>query len=247
MDINYHGKVVAFDLDDTLLQERDFCRSGFVFLCDPARYRVVKTSSYPDSQTLQKLTKEMDEALTRRESPFTPFENIFKPLALQAGEAWNLQDHITAYRNHRPDSLSFKPGILPVLKTLKDAGVRMALITDGRSITQRRKIETLGLEEFIPQELIFISEEQGATKESKQMFADVVRFFPEASGFFYVGDNLEKDFYHPNLLGWTTARVPYNSDNVHPDNEAPSPLHAPKIQLETIEQLINILHHGQTI
>ncbi len=28
-DIYYHGPVVVFDLDDTLIRERDFCRSGF--------------------------------------------------------------------------------------------------------------------------------------------------------------------------------------------------------------------------
>lgn len=117
----------------------------------------------------------------------------------------------------------------------------MAIITDGRSNTQRRKIEALGLRRYVAPDLILISEETGHDKHSKEMFAEVVRHFPEAATFWYVADNPRKDFYHPNLMGWNTAKVPYDPDNVHPFVEPESPLHAPKIKLNNILSLLQYI------
>ncbi|MCH5218548.1 MAG: HAD-IA family hydrolase [Muribaculaceae bacterium] len=236
-DINYHGPVVAFDLDDTLFRERDFCRSGFRFLCDPVRYRVADLDPYPSGEALSLLAGRMDRELTGRKNPFVPFEEFFRPLAEAAGKGWNLQEHIGAYRSHQPEGLPLAEGVAEVLESLAAAGVRMAIVTDGRSVTQRRKIEALGLFRFVSPECIFISEETGADKHSPDMFAAVVRRFPEASGFFYVGDNLAKDFYHPNLLGWTTLRVPEHPDNVHPPVAAPDPAYEPSALLPSFSAL----------
>lgn len=241
-EINYHGPVVAFDLDDTLFRERDFCRSGFNFLCNPEKYVVLAIPDYPSPQALLALSEEMDRELTGRRNPFVPFENFFKQLALKNGLEWNLQTHINAYRNHHPDSLKFSEGVEETLEKLREAGVRMALVTDGRSGTQRRKIEALKLSRYIAQEMILISEETGHEKlSSKEMFAEIVRFYPEASGFLYVGNNPKKDFYQPNLLGWTTLQVPYNSDDVNPPLEPESPVHAPGIYLDTFSSILNYI------
>lgn len=241
-DISYHGPVVAFDLDDTLFRERDFCRSGFQFLCNPDLYRVSGVAPYPSRETLLALSREMDGEISARRNPFVPFERLFRPLVEQGGGAWNLQGHIAAYRSHRPERLSFAADSLSLITALAEAGVRMALITDGRSVTQRRKIEALGLDRFISPNMILISGETGSDKHSRDMFVSVVREFPEASGFFYVGDNPLKDFYHPNLLGWKSVMVPYNPDNVHEQTEPPSPLHAPAVSLKNYLSLLDIIN-----
>lgn len=238
-DFNYHGPVVAFDLDDTLFRERDFCRSGFRFLCNPEKYLVEGIETYPSGDKLNQLVSEMDEALCKRENPFVPFEEFFTSLMSgETKESFDIKKHIEAYRNHKPENLDFAEGAEQVLKNLSDRGVAIALITDGRSGTQRRKIEALGLNRYIAPELIFISEETGFDKYSRQSFAQVVRKLPESRGFYYIGDNPLKDFNQANLMGWTTFQVPYHPDNVHPQCEPPSPLHSPQKQLYHFTDLL---------
>lgn len=230
--INYHGPVVIFDLDDTLFRERDFCRSGFAFLCNKESYLVGNFQPYPTYQTLKDLEKEMDRLLTARENPFEVFEQFFRPLIESAGEKWDLQKHIKAYRNHLPAKLKAAEGAIEFLEHLSNAGIRMGIITDGRSVTQRNKIKALGINKFFDPDLIFISEETGCDKHSKEMFARVVRHYPEASTFYYIGDNVRKDFFQPNIMGWTTIKIAYNTDNVHPYCESESGLHEASLFFE---------------
>lgn len=242
MEYNYHGPVVAFDLDDTLARERDYCRSGFRYLCDPVRYRVFEGEPYPTRDDLRTLEEEMDRRLTTGVNPFDPFDHYFEALASERGEEWNLKKHIEAYRNHIPNGYTLAEGVADTLNALSERGIRMAVITDGRSNTQRRKIEALGLDRFMAPEMILISGETGFEKtHSKEMYSMVVRNYPEASHFYYVGNNPLKDFYHPNLMGWTTIGVGPHPDDVHPDAVAPSELHKPQIQIERFQDLLKYL------
>lgn len=237
-DIRYQKPVVVFDLDDTIFRERDFCRSGFKFLCDPDSYRVFESSDYPSQESLQALEKDMGRALEERRNPFDEFEKFFIP-RIPEGEKFDIKQHIDAYRSHVPQNLEIEPGVAKVLEYLHTEGIKMGLITDGRSVTQRLKIKALGLEKYIAPDMIFISEETGFDKTKKENFAAVVRKYPEASEFFYVADNTAKDFCQPNQLGWTTVKIPYNSDNVHLDDAPPSPLHQPT---ETPDDIFDYFH-----
>lgn len=237
----YHGPVVAFDLDDTLFRERDFCRSGFEWLCNRDSYRVLDCNPYPDEDSLRRLEKQMDVEISNSRNPFVPFESFFKPLAENLNLEWNLKDHINSYRAHRPKVLRLTEGVENLLEELRRKGIRMALITDGRSTTQRRKIEALGLEKYFHKDLIFISEETGFDKNSKEAFAALVRIFPEAKSFYYIGDNPEKDFYYPNLMGWKTIQVPSHPDNVHLEAKPASPLHEPQHKVEDYISILQLV------
>lgn len=244
-DINYHGPVVAFDLDDTLLRERDFCRSGFRFLLNTYIKPYLESSNetgMPESSTFtaDSLFNTMDAELSAGRNPFKPYENALQYLSEAKGIQWNLQAHIEDYRSHIPSGLKLTDGAEETLQKLSESGIRMALITDGRSATQRRKIEALQLERFIAPDLLLISGETGFEKlESKEMFSMVVRSFPEAKAFYYVGNNPRKDFYYPNLMGWTTLQVPEHPDDVHKGIQPPSPLHAPQLMLATFQDLLH--------
>lgn len=230
-DYNYHGPVVVFDLDDTLLREREFCRSGFRFL---EEYVNNSLGFIPDN-----LFRYMNEALVRRESPFDVFETICRPLYESKGIKFELAHFINLYRSHTPLELSLIPGFEEVLDLLIKKGVKTGLITDGRSVTQRIKIKALNLERFICESNIWISEERGFTKETKEPFAAFVRKYPEASRFIYVGDNAQKDFYHANRLGWTTLQVPHHHDNVHPEVSEMKPLMTPDAVIDRPGDLLN--------
>lgn len=225
--IHYHGPVVVFDLDDTLFRERDFCRSGFNFLC--SRY----------GEEGEALAKAMDEELTARRNPFVPYEKFLK--SKEEGDSFDLDSDIARYRSHEPVRLPMADGVEETVKELSDRGVIMAVITDGRSVTQRNKIKALGLDRYVPAENVWISEETGRDKHSPDSFVEVVRKYPEARSFFYVGDNELKDFHQANLLGWTTVKVPYHSDNVHPDTNESDPIKKATVEIRDFKDILKII------
>lgn len=242
-DFNYHGPVVVFDLDDTLMREREYVRSGFRLIEQDliGRYGAAMLG----------VALRMNSRLIRRENYFDLLEEILTRFhrkhsgdsTIAAAEAEKMAkdevDRLVAlYRNHQPESLSFAKGAEDVLRELQGRGVAMALVTDGRSATQRAKIRALGLESMIPLQNIYISEEKGVDKTAPDSFQEIVRSYPEAKGFIYVGDNEEKDFLMPNLLGWKTCKVSRNYDNVHAQAGNDDILKVASVNLTDFSQLL---------
>lgn len=231
-DFNYHGPVVVFDIDDTLFRERDFCRSGF--------RHILKRVETEIGEIPANLYDKMNVALTNRQNPFDVFEKELKPLYHRGGSEWNLNSYIQDYRTHRPD-IHLEEGFPQLLRLLQISRIVIGIITDGRSNSQRRKIEALGLEEFVAPSNILISEETGFDKTSMEPFGYFVRKYPEASRFLYIADNPAKDFFQPNLLGWTTVQVPDRLDNVHPACLPENDLFLPSRKIAKIEDLRHII------
>ena len=88
----------------------------------------------------------------------------------------------------------------------------MGVLTDGRSIQQRNKLEALGIENFISE--IVISEEIGSEKPNLKNYKHFEKVFGDGQ-YYYIGDNIKKDFITPNNLNWITIRVLDNGLNIH--------------------------------
>lgn len=184
---------VAFDLDDTLYKERDFVDSAFQYIA---------------SSLAAEYGFNRDELLLAlRNKDKNPFDSLMEHLAARKlSIKESVAELVDMYRYHRP-RISLSPGILPLLEKLNAKNTGMAIITDGRSQTQRNKIQALGIERFFPAENILISEETGFDKHFPENFQTVMKANPAENRFVYVGDNIAKDFFHPNHLGWTTVRI----------------------------------------
>lgn len=237
-DINYHGAVVAFDLDDTLFHERDYCHSGFKLIEGllSRKYQPIFAA----------LSLRLNSYLKARKNYFSLLEDILRfysgKLGIREDEISGLvKESVTSYRNHIPADLRLAEDVKDVLDELSERGCVMAIITDGRSITQRCKIKSLGLERYIPEKNIIISEETGADKKSPDNFSRLVNQYPEAKKFIYIGDNERKDFLMPNLLGWETYKVPYDIDKVHPNYESADKMEAPKKILSSFSDILKYL------
>lgn len=200
VNISYHGPVAVFDLDDTLIGEREWCRGGFELL---ERHTGISG-----------LAARMSRQLNLRE-PYMPLLDQCLPEASRA-EIEALKD---MYGCHDEPRIAPRPGVRTTLDALSSAGVAMALVTDGRGATQRAKLRCAGLERYFSPHLIYISGEQGCDKSMPDSFSDIVRQLPEAKRFIYIGDNPEKDVLMPSLLGWETVILAYNHDNVHPERD----------------------------
>lgn len=186
--------VVVFDLDDTLYKEADFVLSGF-------RAVLVTLGLGQDSDALEQLV-----AWQRDGQP------VFDRLAEQVGGAAQAADLLAIYRHHLP-KIALAAGASSLLDAVSEVEAALALVTDGRSVTQRNKIAALGLEGRFG--CVIISEEVGYTKPDHAGFIIVERAFPEASDFTYIADNPRKDFIAPNALGWRTIQLDDDGRNIH--------------------------------
>lgn len=193
-----HNTIVCFDIDDTLYKERDFVLSAYdeVSAYLSARFDIRKDILY----------KLMVEAIERGLPPLQYVSSAIK-------RDVPLSECLNVYRRHVPNISLDKQTIL-VLRTLKERGCTLGLITDGRSITQRNKIAALGLSDYIDDTDIIISEEVCSEKPSQRNYRPFMDRYPQGR-YVYVADNIEKDFIAPNMLGWTTICLLDNGKNIH--------------------------------
>lgn len=221
--------VVAFDLDDTLYAEWDYVRSGY-----RAVARAVADVTGADATTLA------DMMMRHRPLGFEAVLDHIK--GLPGADTFTIDGMVETYRAHTP-LIGLRPHAEATLRTLAERGATLMLITDGSTRHQRAKIKALGLERFFAPEAILISEETGGDKTTAVPWAIAHDMYGEpGSRFFYVGDNLSKDFRLPNMAGWTTVML----RDAHENNvfaQKPSewpPENLPRITIDNISDIIAI-------
>ncbi len=198
--------VVVFDLDDTLAPERDFVLSGIRSLRD------MLCADFGEAFSEDAITV-MNDAANRGRNHYSALED----LARRRGVEVDMKRVVSACREHMPDSgYALVPGASLLLDRLRGAGIPIGIITDGRSVTQRNKLQSLGLTGYVDEEHLYISGERGHDKHSPEPFKHFMRLHPEARRMVYVGDNPAKDFLQANLLGWETVMLRDSGRNVHP-------------------------------
>ncbi len=201
--------LVAFDLDDTLVPEILFIKSGIQHI---ASYLNTRYPGLPVSRIIAA----METALMTRRNHYSALETLLDEYHLR--DAVDMKEVVKEFRNHLPDPSIYHPApfMIEVLEDLKRKGIPMALITDGRSITQRNKIQAAGLDKYFDNSDILISEETGHDKFDPDNFLYVMKKYAGAKEFHYVGDNPPKDFLHPSRLGWHTHLVHPFPLAIHP-------------------------------
>lgn len=218
-------QVVVFDLDDTLYKEIDYLKSA---------YREIASLVYP---VLKADYKDENAVYHWMMENYQQGGNVFDEL-LHYPLPSEKQELLRIYREHKP-AIALSEETVEVLEALKKEGHVLGLITDGRSLTQRNKIEALGLDKYIESSLILISEETGFCKPSLEGYQYVMKLYPGAS-YVYVGDNPKKDFYGPNQLGWMTICLKNDGRNIHPQEEAEEAYRA-QVSIENLKEIKDIL------
>jgi putative hydrolase of the HAD superfamily len=185
-----------FDLDDTLFPEIDFLKSG---------YRHISQNLLPLINT--NICEELLQKYYRKENAFQwllcEYGNQLKEINLE----WLLKE----YREHIPN-IKLNPEAGFFLDKLSSRRIPVALITDGRSITQRNKLTALGISHYFSD--IIISEEFGSAKPDEKNYLYFEHKYP-GKKFCFVGDNTSKDFIVPNKLGWKTICIRNSGNHIH--------------------------------
>lgn len=188
---------VVFDLDDTLYDEIDYCRSG---LAAVARFLAKVAPATCSDDVFACLWKHFSAGNRTR-----TFNAALDELGVADDEVLIAQ-LLEVYRNHRPD-LTLPEDSRHVLGTL-GRSYQLALLTDGFLPAQRLKIQALGIEGCFS--AIVYTEELGraAWKPSPLGFERLVQMLEtDPDRMAYIGDNESKDFIAPNRLGMLTVQV----------------------------------------
>ena len=194
MIINPENTCLVLDLDDTLYKEFDYQTSGLKYVED----QILNLYSVDFSGKLLDLR---DQGV----------DNIF----LKAVEILKMpvsvkESLLMMYRYHKPNislTLETRNFVKSALNNFKN----VVILSDGRSISQRLKLESLGLLK-IP---AFISEEWDLIKPENKRFVAIMNEYSDCSHFCYVADNPSKDFISPNALNWTSICLKGNQKNIH--------------------------------
>ena len=122
----------------------------------------------------------------------------------------------------------------------------MGVITDGREITQKQKIEALGLSEWICPDLVIINEDKKYFKPNHwsfdRMMLQCYEKYPNRDiALYYVGDNPEKDFLAPNELGWTTVCLLDDGRNIHKQDFEVAVEYLSQLKIMDIKELFEII------
>lgn len=186
-------KAVFFDLDGTLLDH---------VLAEQRAAQVLyeKYSSILRASTLEAFAKDWETASEKHMDQFLRgnigFEEqrrrrisdvVLHPVSHEEADRI-FSDYLATYEaNWTPF-----PEVVDVLETLREREVRMSVITNGDSVQQKNKLQTLALAQFF--EHILISGELGISKPSKEVFQTAADLMGCGTAeCIHIGDSFDND------------------------------------------------------
>lgn len=188
---------VIFDLDDTLYDEIDYCRSGFTCVCE-------RLARLPGAPTAERIFEALWKQFAAGNRTRT-FNAALVDLSLNCDDRL-IAELVRLYRTHVPN-ITLPSDSRDVLNRLSRK-YTLALLTDGFLPAQRLKVRTLGIEKYF--KMLLYTEELGrdSWKPSPAGFEKITQTLnapPHSMA--CVADNELKDFIAPNKLGMATIQL----------------------------------------
>ena len=221
-------KAVVFDLDDTIISEREYIKSGFKSVAS----KISKEHGLDEFYVYETMDRLFEESS----------KNVFNRLLDNLEVDYDIEYIkylISIYRNHMP-SIKLYDDAKEILDYLKNSKIKLGIITDGYQITQRNKLKVLNIDEYF--ECIVITDELG--REYWKPHRKPYEIVKEALGLqyeeiVYVGDNINKDFITANKLGMNTVMI-NRLEGVYSNIDKDESYKA-KIEINTLTSLVEVL------
>ena len=188
---------VVFDLDDTLYDEVDYCRSGFRAVSD-------FLAALPQAPTAERIFHAFWGQFTCGNRART-FNAALDELSIPCDDKL-IASAVKVYRNHVP-GITLPQDSRDVLRQLGDQ-YTLGLLTDGFMPAQQLKVRALGIEKYF--KCIIYTEQLGREcwKPSPAGFEKLMKTLnTKPHNTAYVADNEQKDFIAPNKLGFPTIQI----------------------------------------
>lgn len=190
-------KTVVFDLDDTLYDEIEYCKSGFL-----AAAKFI--SNWPGSPTSEQINNTLWKQFTAGNRTKT-FNAALDELKIPYNENLIIE-MVKIYRSHKPD-IKLPQDSREALNRLGKK-YTLGLLTDGFLPAQKLKTQALDIEKYFKS--IIYTEELGRDcwKPSPAGFIKIMdNLDAKPENTVYIADNEEKDFIAPNQLGILTIQL----------------------------------------
>ncbi|OHB64195.1 MAG: hypothetical protein A2168_02815 [Planctomycetes bacterium RBG_13_50_24] len=188
---------VVFDLDDTLYDEIEYCKSGFKAVAK-------SLGEAPEAPHAERILDALWEQFTAGNRKKT-FNTALDELGISYNDKL-IKELVNVYRSHIPN-LTLPQDSRDVLCELKKK-YTLALLTDGFLPGQKLKVQSLGIEEYF--RCIIYTEQLGREfwKPSPAGFEKIIQSLnSKPENMVYIADNEKKDFIAPNKLGFLTVQL----------------------------------------
>ena len=188
---------VIFDLDDTLYDEVDYCKSGFKAV---AEFLANLPQAPPDERIFNCLWKQFTAGNRTK-----TFNTALDELGIAYDDS-RIAELIKVYRDHVP-KITLPAESRNVLRQLSEK-FTLALLTDGFLPAQKLKVQALRIKKYF--KCIIYTEQLGRQfwKPSPAGFEKLMHDLNAVpQNIVYVADNEKKDFIAPNKLGFTTIQI----------------------------------------
>jgi len=193
-------KAVFFDLDDTL-----FDCSGSII--ENARRRAAS------AMVQAGLPCSVEQAYAMQVELFNklgPMENIFDRMCEQLGCSKDEQRRLVAvgfkaYNSDEVEDIALYPDVLPTLRSLREKGILLVLVSSGIFERQMKKIKILGLEKEFDLVLIHDIEKDASKYGNFLQAMKTLRLKPKEV--VVVGDKVSSEIKMGNRLGMATVRL----------------------------------------
>lgn len=228
---------IIFDMDDTILSDDKAAERCFRQVCHDMFRRFqpvtpeqlladiteVRRWYWADPERIRRGS--LDLALARRELLTLAFERH------GIDDFGLLEEMSDAYQKLKAATIDIIPGALDTLESLRTAGIRLGLITNGDAQGQRAKVRKAGLEPLF--DSILVAGEFGVAKPDPRVFLhtlDRLQAGPHEA--WMVGDNLVTDIGGAQAVGIPGVWVDWRGSGL-PDN-------SPTIPSRTIQSIVEL-------
>lgn len=237
---------ILFDLDDTLLDAYRNISAADLWAdtVEAHAHHFEETNTSTVRTAISESIAETWRGFRRPQSPWPSMSDLRRDIVRNALSSLGLKNDALAHRmadqfsTTREQSFRLADDALNVLSHLRDADIRLALVTNGASVSQRWKIDRFALEPYFDH--IQIEEEAGFGKPSPQAYHHAMgKLDAEASTTWMIGDNYEWEVDAPKSLG--IFSIWYNPDNTDKPEDAN---HDPDHEISGHSELVDLFEQS---
>lgn len=199
-------KVCLFDLDETLTNHKFACQMGLNAIMALHPGLQVKTVEQLESEFWKLLNSNYSQVLhgklSMNDTRIDRIAALFRGCSLDLpGDMEQLAD---LYVHHYNGALRAIPGIMEVMTAIKQHNMKIAVITNGFTNIQRKKLETCGLTPYVDE--LITSEDVGVTKPDPEIYtAALQRCHVTPDQVIMIGDGWENDIESAHAIGIRTV------------------------------------------
>ncbi|OLO26940.1 hypothetical protein BTR23_21440 [Alkalihalophilus pseudofirmus] len=244
-------RTICFDLDNTLFSHEEAFEKAICYCLEQQQQRWLETNqlvnkidisvwfktfkSYSDIYWKQFETKQIDARTYRRWRYHDTMKQYHLPYSDDEADAF----HAHYYEIVSSFSEPFE-GLIEIMNELKQRNITVGIITNGTADTQYRKVKKLGLENFICDEHIFVSEELGVAKPNRAIFDLALERLSHSGEKLFIGDSWEHDICGAIEAGWDAIYL--NTRGMPATTE-----HQPLATFEKLTEVLNLLKNDQSM